>query len=64
MNSEISQLVQRHLATKNPAEDKLAPFRQQAAIIARKKDSTAEQLAEMRSRVSALEEELQVFFDG
>ncbi|KAK3909016.1 Intraflagellar transport protein 81-like protein [Frankliniella fusca] len=59
VNSEISQLVQRHLATKNPAEDKLAPFRQQAAIIARKKDSTAEQLAEMRSRVAALEEELQ-----
>lgn len=59
VNADISQLVQRHLATKNPAEDKLAPFRQQAAIIARKKESTAEQLAEMRARVAALDEELQ-----
>ena len=60
VNNEISQLVERHLATNNPADDKLAPFRQQAAIIARKKETTAEQLTELRNKLSALEEELQV----
>jgi intraflagellar transport protein 81 len=59
VNNEISQLVERHLATNNPADDKLAPFRQQAAIIARKKETTAEQLTELRNKLSALEEELQ-----
>ena len=52
--------MERHLATNNPADDKLAPFRQQAAIIARKKETTAEQLTELRNKLSALEEELQV----
>ena len=60
VNAEISQLVQRHLAMSNPADDKLAPFRQQAAIIARKKEATADQLAEMHARVAAVDEELQV----
>jgi hypothetical protein len=52
--------VERHLATNNPADDKLAPFRQQAAIIARKKETTAEQLTELKNKLSAAEEELQV----
>jgi len=53
-------LVERHLATNNPADDKLALFRQQAAIIARKKEATAEQLTELRNKLSTVEEELQV----
>jgi hypothetical protein len=52
--------VERHLATNNPTDDKLAPFRQQAAIIARKKETTAEQLTELKNKLSAIEEELQV----
>lgn len=52
--------MERHLAMNNPADDKLAPFRQQAAIISRKKESTAEQLTELRNKLSAVEEELQV----
>jgi hypothetical protein len=52
--------VERHLATNNPTDDKLAPFRQQAAIIARKKETTAEQLTELKNKLSAVEEELQV----
>ncbi|PSN57775.1 hypothetical protein C0J52_07269 [Blattella germanica] len=52
VNNEANQLVERHLATNNPADDKLAPFRQQAAIIARKKETTAEQLTELRSKLS------------
>lgn len=58
VNREVSQLLERHLASNNPADDKLAPFRQQAAIISRKKENVVEQLSELRSRVSALEEEL------
>lgn len=53
-------MVERHLATNNPTDDKLAPFRQQAAIIARKKETTAEQLTELKNKLSAAEEELQV----
>jgi intraflagellar transport protein 81 len=52
--------VERHLAANNPTDDKLAPFRQQAAIIARKKETTAEQLTELKNKLSAVEEELQV----
>ncbi|KAK7873068.1 hypothetical protein R5R35_000352 [Gryllus longicercus] len=59
VNIEVNRIVERHLALNNPTDDKLAPFRQQAAIIARKKESTAEQLGELRSRVAALDEELQ-----
>ncbi|CAG2053694.1 unnamed protein product [Timema podura] len=58
INGEINQLVERHLATKNPSEDKLAPFRQQAAIIARKKETTAELLGELRGKLTSLNEEL------
>lgn len=62
VNSEITQMVEHHLAANNPADDKLAPFRQQAAIIARKKETTAEHLTELRNKLSAAEEELQVKF--
>nr|CAD7261155.1 unnamed protein product [Timema shepardi] len=58
VNGEINQLVERHLATKNPSEDKLAPFRQQAAIIARKKETTAELLGELRGKLTSLNDEL------
>lgn len=59
VNNEVSQLVEHHLATSNPTDDKLAPFRQQAAIIARKKETMAEQLTELKNKLSAVEEELQ-----
>lgn len=41
VNSEIEQLVTRRLATSGPQEDKLAPFRQQAAVIRRNKEASA-----------------------
>ncbi|XP_067006845.2 intraflagellar transport protein 81 homolog [Anabrus simplex] len=59
VNYEVNRMVERHLATNNPSDDKLAPFRQQAAIVARKKETTAEQLGELRSKLSSLEEELE-----
>jgi hypothetical protein len=55
-------LVERHLASNNPADDKQAPYRQQAAIIAHKKEATAEQLTEVRTKLSAVMEELQVTY--
>ena len=42
----------------DPMEDKLTLFRQQAAIIARKKESTAEKLNDVRVELSALEDEV------
>ena len=39
-------------------EDKLTLFRQQAAIIARKKESTAENLNDVRVEFAALEDEV------
>lgn len=60
LTSEVNELVERHLASSNPAEDKLAPFRQQAAIIARKKDSIAEQFSELKDQHNKLLEEINV----
>ena len=39
-------------------EDKLTLFRQQAAIISRKKESTAEKLNDIRVELNTLEEEV------
>lgn len=52
-------MVERHLTAQNPGEDKIAPFRQQAVIIARKKENKAEQLSDMRNQLTSVEEELQ-----
>ncbi|XP_075213997.1 intraflagellar transport protein 81 homolog [Lycorma delicatula] len=59
VSSEVNQLVEQHLQTSNPVDDKLAPFRQQAAIIARKKDSIAEEFAELKGKLNKLQEEIQ-----
>ena len=42
----------------DPMEDKLTLFRQQAAIISRKKESTAEKLNDVRVELNTLEEEV------
>ena len=39
-------------------EDKLTLFRQQAAIISRKKESTAEKLNDVRVELAAIEDEV------
>ena len=39
-------------------EDKLTLFRQQAAIIARKKESTAEKLNDVRVELAAIDDEV------
>ncbi|XP_054282354.1 intraflagellar transport protein 81 homolog [Macrosteles quadrilineatus] len=58
VTSEVNELVERHLATSNPSDDKLAPFRQQAAIIGRKKDTIAEQFSELRVQHNKLLDEI------
>ncbi|KAJ0180445.1 hypothetical protein K1T71_003849 [Dendrolimus kikuchii] len=47
VNGEMEQLVQRKLATTDPQDDKLAPFRQQAAVIRRNKDTSAARVHEL-----------------
>ncbi|KAL4702532.1 hypothetical protein ACJJTC_001417 [Scirpophaga incertulas] len=49
VNSELEHLVQRRLAAAGPQEDKLAPFRQQAAVIRRNKDASAVRVHELAS---------------
>ncbi|XP_026329078.1 intraflagellar transport protein 81 homolog [Hyposmocoma kahamanoa] len=47
VNSELEHIVQRKLAAAGPQEDKLAPFRQQAAVIRRNKEASATRVHEL-----------------
>jgi len=58
VNAEIKEISDRKNVSADPMEDKLALFRQQAAIIARKKETTAERLHDTRSSLAAAEEEI------
>ena len=59
VNNEINELNEKKNVTNDPMEDKLTLFRQQAAIIGRKKESTAEKLNDMRQEVGNVEEEVE-----
>uniref|UniRef100_A0A0K2TAW8 Intraflagellar transport protein 81 homolog n=1 Tax=Lepeophtheirus salmonis TaxID=72036 RepID=A0A0K2TAW8_LEPSM len=56
--SNLSQSSKKIEGDSDPIEDKLTLFRQQAAIISRKKMSTAEKLSDLRNDSSALGEEI------
>ena len=58
VNQEIKEISDRKNVSSDPMEDKLALFRQQAAIIARKKETTAEKLHDTRSSLGQAEEEI------
>ncbi|KAJ3316717.1 Intraflagellar transport protein 81 [Blyttiomyces sp. JEL0837] len=58
LNEDIAKLAEKRLLKNNSGDDKLALFRQQAAIIARKKEGTAQRLATLTEEVSALTDEL------
>ncbi|XP_014358511.2 intraflagellar transport protein 81 homolog [Papilio machaon] len=47
VNSEVEQMVQRRLAAAGPQDDKLAPFRQQATVIRRNKEASADRVNEL-----------------
>lgn len=58
LNTEINQLVEKRMRSGEPMDDKLSLFRQQAAIIAHKKENAAEQLREARDEYSRLMHEV------
>lgn len=51
-------MTEKRNVTSDPTVDKLTLFRQQAAIISRKKESTAERLNDTRGEVANVEEEV------
>ncbi|XP_056628451.1 intraflagellar transport protein 81 homolog [Triplophysa dalaica] len=57
-NTEINQLIEKRMVRNDPMDDKLSLFRQQAAIIVRKKESKVEELQEAREELAAVEREL------
>ncbi|KAA0714307.1 Intraflagellar transport protein 81 -like protein [Triplophysa tibetana] len=57
-NTEINQLIEKRMVRNDPMDDKLSLFKQQAAIIVRKKESKVEELQEAREELAAVEREL------
>lgn len=57
-NAEINGLVEKRMMSGDPMEDKLSLFRQQVAIISRKKDAAAENLREAREELGKVENEI------
>lgn len=59
MNTEVNQLVEQRMRSGDPTDDKLSLFRQQAGIIAHKKEAAGAALREMREDVSKTNQELE-----
>uniref|UniRef100_A0A8C1M5S8 Intraflagellar transport protein 81 homolog n=1 Tax=Cyprinus carpio TaxID=7962 RepID=A0A8C1M5S8_CYPCA len=57
-NTEINHLIEKKMMRNDPMDDKLSLFRQQAAIIVRKKETKVEELQEAREELAAVEREL------
>lgn len=57
-NAELERLSEKHMPGVDPAQDKLALFRQQAAIISRKKQAEAENYKASLDELSSTENEL------
>merc|ERR1712223_431258 len=57
-HEEVEEITNRKNVSNDPMEDKLTLFRQQAAIIARKKETTAERLNDARAALNNAEEEV------
>lgn len=59
LGGEINALIEKRMvAQAGPGDDKVALFRQQASIIANKKEATADRLQEQQDEVAALESQL------
>eukprot|EP00094_Tigriopus_californicus_P013448 TCALIF_13008-PA protein Name:"Similar to Ift81 Intraflagellar transport protein 81 homolog (Mus musculus)" AED:0.03 eAED:0.03 QI:0/1/0.5/1/1/1/2/161/727 len=58
VSKELVDISNKRNVTNDPIEDKLTLFRQQAAIIGRKKSNTAEKLNDVRTETAALTSEL------
>ncbi|XP_077318116.1 intraflagellar transport protein 81 homolog [Lithobates pipiens] len=57
VNAEINQLTEKRMRN-DPTDDKLSLFRQQAAIISRKKETKAEELQDAKEEIANLEREI------
>ncbi|XP_030593276.1 intraflagellar transport protein 81 homolog [Archocentrus centrarchus] len=57
-DSQINQLIEKRMMRYDPMDDKLSLYRQQASIIARRKESRAEEFQEAREELAAAEREL------
>ncbi|CAH8670399.1 unnamed protein product [Schistosoma margrebowiei] len=58
-NSELNKLIEKRMISNEPFDDKISLFRQQAAIVRRKKLSAAEILTTTRDRLSELNNRLE-----
>ena len=58
-NAELSQLMEKHMPGSDPVQDKLTLFRQQAAIISRKKQAEAENYKSALDELASVKSELQ-----
>ena len=58
VNREVNQLMEKRDKNRDLSDDKLIVFRQQAIIIARKKDQLAEKLKETRMEHTSLDKQL------
>ncbi|XP_067669483.1 intraflagellar transport protein 81 homolog isoform X1 [Haliotis asinina] len=57
LNSEVNKLTEKRMMSNEPTDDKLSLFRQQAGIIAHKKEAAAERLREMREEYNHVMQE-------
>ncbi|XP_077987747.1 intraflagellar transport protein 81 homolog [Glandiceps talaboti] len=58
VNAEINQLIEKRMMRNDPIDDKLSLFRQQASIIARKKEVAAEGLSEHKEELQGCQREV------
>ncbi|CAH8654683.1 unnamed protein product [Schistosoma intercalatum] len=58
-NSELNELIEKRMISNEPFDDKISLFRQQAAIVRRKKLAAAETLTTTRDRLSELNNHLE-----
>jgi len=59
VTSQINKLVEKRMMQGNPAKDKLGIFRQQASILAHKKETLAETVQQQRDEAASLQQELE-----
>jgi intraflagellar transport protein 81 len=58
LTGEINTMIEKRMVSNNPGDDKLALFRQQAAIIARKKEGKADELRDQENELKSAEADL------
>ena len=58
VNAEVNGLIEKRMMRNDPVDDKFALFRQQASIIARKKEAAAESLSDAKDELQQCQAEL------